>query len=393
MAIIDTFLMIFKADTKSVKSGVDESEKDLKRLEAEAKKADAEVAKIGKSFLGVASSFKGLVAGFASAHAILSGFKSSMDYTGEISQLSKELQINEGDIDAWGRALQRTGGSVSSFKSVLQSLNQQYGGTPEQALRLLPRFADSFSKMSKTQALIRGKQFGFDVPTILLLQQGRREIDALIQKQKELGVVTHQDAVINDKFQISLREVGQAYNTFYRELSREITPKFTATFNYLLKHQDAIKGAFEGIAAAVGVLTLALIRANPYLALAATAIAGFGILKEDYLAYRSGKPSSLGDIKQSINPGVRHALKNTVQWNPADTFRTVKGGLTKAHQNLVNASSFLVPDGVKSVNLTTGDITINTNAKDSDEIAGALTGHLNKHLNQTVDQLGSGYAY
>ena len=390
MAIIDNFIMLFTADTKNVKKGVDESEKDLKRLEAEAKKADAEVAKIGKSFRDVAGSFTSLVAGFVSAHAILSGFKNAMDYTSEIGNISRELQINSEDVDAWGRVLQKTGGTVQTFKSAIQGLAGHYGATPSQALKLLPQFADSFSKLSKPQALLRGKQFGFDVPTILLLQQGRREVESLIARQKEFGVVTQKDVAINDEFKSSLGNVSQAYNSFYRELSREITPVLTKTFNYFLKHQDVIKGGFYAIAAGVAVLTGALAVMNPYLTAAVALIGAFAVGFEDYKRYKAGLPSALGDIKNSINPKIRHGLKAFVQYNPADTYRSVKGSISNARQNLVNSYGSYLPDSSKTVNLTTGDITINTDAKDTAEIIGSFKSELNKQLDQANDHFASG---
>jgi hypothetical protein len=390
MAIIDTFLMLFKADTSNVKKGVDESEKDLKRLEVEAKKADKEIEKIGKSFRDVANSFSTLVAGFVSAHALISGFRESLNYTTEISDLSRELNLNVSTVDAWGQALRRTGGDARSFKGVIQSLQSRYGGTSQQIFDQLPRFADAFSKMSRDQALIRGKQFGLDVPTILLLQQGRREVDALIARQKELGVVTEKDAKITREFNNSLSDVNQAYNTFYRELSREITPVLTKALNYFLKHQDAIKGGFYAIAAGVGALTIALAAMNPYLTAAVALIGAFSVGYEDYKRYRAGLPSALGDIKNSISPSVRHALKATVQYNPADTYRSVKGYLLNKHQLLSNSIAPFVPNGAKSVNVTTGDITINTNATDAAEIAGSFKNEMNKQFNQANDHFASG---
>jgi len=269
-------------------------------------------------------------------------------------------------------------------------LKDRFGGTSKQVLSQLPKFADSFSKLSTDQALFRGKQFGFDVPTILLLQQGRREVDALIARQKELGVVTQKDVEINSNFINSLNYVGAAYNTFYRELSREITPVLTKTFNYFLKHQDVVKGAFYAIGAGVGFLTVSLAAMNPILLTTVGLIGAFAVVFEDYKRYRAGLPSALGDIKNSINPSVRHGLKKFVQYNPADTYRNAKQYLLNQHQRLVNTIAPGISESNKSVNVTTGDITINTNAKDAAEIAGSFKNEMNKQYNQANDHFANG---
>lgn len=377
MSIIDTFVMLFKADTSAVKKGVDESEKDLKRLGNDAKNADAEISKIGKNFLSTAQSFAGLVAGFASVHAAISGFSSALNYTTELSDIARELNINISAVDAWGRALQRTGGSAQSFKSTIESLKSQFGGTSEQMLSQLPKFADALSKLNKDQALIRGKQFGLDVPTILLLQQGRREVESLIQKQYELGVVTKKDAVIARDFRTSLDNVSQAYNTYYRELSRSITPKLTTTFNYLLKHQDAIKGALAAISGVVGGMALAFAAANVEIALFAAAIVAAGLAYEHLKIHGAEikhtlqtKAESLPSWAQKI---IGTKLPDYATPNTHALYRSGVGGSSTSNKNTIHIDN----------------ITIQTQATDANGIGVSLIPELNKQLNQVADHFGS----
>lgn len=384
MAIIDTFLMLFKADTSNVKKGVDDSEKELKRLERDAKKADAEIANIGKSFRNVAGSFSSLVAGFVSAHAIINGFRESLNYTTEISNLSRELNLNVSTVDAWGQALKRTGGDAQSFKRIIESLTDRYGGTPSQVLSQLPRFADYFSKLSQSQALIRGKQFGFDTPTILLLQQGRREVDALIQRQKELGVVTEKDKEITLKFNNALLDAKQAYNTFYRELSREVTPTFTKVLEYLIKHQDLVKGAFYAIAGGVTVLTGALALANIEIASIVAGLAVFAAAYEDVKRFKAGLPSALGD--------VRNDLKGRTDKLPT-FFQKIIG--TKVPDYALPNTHALYRSGIGNSNTSNknsvhiDNITIQTQATNAQGIGFSLVPELQKQLDQVADHFGS----
>lgn len=398
MAIIDTFLMLFKADTSNVKKGTQESEKDLVKLGEQAKKTDNEISNIGKSFVKAAQSFAGLAAGFVSANAIISGFKESLNYTTEISNLSQELNLNVETVDAWGRALKRTGGNAQSFKNIIESLKNRYGGTSEQVFSQLPKFADSFSKLSKDQALIRGKQFGFDVPTILLLQQGRREIDALIARQEKLGVVTEKDKELTLKFNNALVDAGQAYNSFWRELSRPILPYLTDTINFLIDHQDLVKGAFGAIGAAVGILAIALTKANPLLAAASASIIAIAAVYDDVKAYTEGRPSVIGETGNALDKQLSKGSSLPAWLQKITGYNSLKsGGNDNAEfSNPFKNLSFPSFGALTGHNALSGNKTINiqkieiiTNATDSQGIGFSLIPELQKQFNQVADHFGS----
>ena len=331
------------------------------------------------------------MSGFVSAGAILAGIKHSIDYTTELSDISRELNVNISLVDAWGRALQRTGGNAQSFKSTLQGLSTRYGATPDQALKLLPTFADAFSKMSKSQALIRGKQFGFDVPTILLLQQGRREVEELIKRQERLGVVTEQDKEQTMKFNYALADLSQVFLSFSRELARPLIPGFTKVLNYLIEHKDALEGGLIAIGIAAAALSAPFLLANSAI-IAITAsigllIAAFAVIFEDIKRFKEGLPSLIGDIKIKVKhttdklPDFIQKIIGTKAPDYAlpNTHAPYRNGLGESnihHQNTVHI----------------GVIKVETQSTDANGIAVDIGASLKSQIYQLITHVDNGIA-
>ena len=141
---------------------------------------------------------------------------------------------------------------------------------------------------------------GLDESTILLLQHGRREVEAIIEKQKELGVVNARDAEQVKKFNEAIHDAGVASRTFFRELISPAIPYFTKFIQYFIEHKDLVVGGFLGAAAAAVALTIAL---TPISWVTAAIAAGIGLLiglfaivYEDVQAFRHGQESLIGDI-------------------------------------------------------------------------------------------------
>ena len=144
-------------------------------------------------------------------------FKKFIDTGTDISNFSSLTGIAEQDITALGGALEQFGGNVDSAKSSLQALQQGlsqaewgqgqlletaalYGvelynqdGSLKNAQQLLMGLADDFQHLTKAQQFTLGSQLGLDESTILLLQQSKTNIKALLEEQKaeeEIPVVT-----------------------------------------------------------------------------------------------------------------------------------------------------------------------------------------------------------
>jgi len=390
VAIIDTFIMLFRADTSNVKKGVDESEKDLKRLEAEAKKADAEVSKIGKSFLSATSSLAGLVAGFVGAHAVISGFRESLSYTTDLSNASRELHVNVSALDAWGQAVKRVGGTSEGFRQSLKGLSEHIGASPERALQVLPRLADAMSKMGNFQAQRFGKMWGLDQSTILLLQQGRREVEDMIKQQERLGVVTEKDVIATRNFNNAVRDAGQAYNTFWRELSTPIMPYLTDTIKYLLDHQDLVKGAFVILATGATGLVIAFTPFIGTITLLAGAVALLSIAYEDFQKFREGMPSITEFLSdQSISHGIGKFIPQSVK----DTYEKAKPYFTdKAVFGYLgfNSNTQSAGNSNQNTNITVGDVFIDAKNADAKQVGEIFKNSITDQYMQANNHFATG---
>ncbi len=382
MAILDTLYILFKGDASSVKKSAGEAETAI------------------KSFLNV-------FAGVASAATVFAAFKSSINEVTSIGNLSRELNVNAESLDAWGHAVQRTGGTAEQFQSTLKGLSEHFGTTPETALKLLPRLADTFSRLNQFQANSYGKSLGIDQSTIYLLQQGRREIEDTIQKQKSLGLVTQEQVEITRKYDNALYDAGRAYSTFTRELSIPLLPGFTKAINYLVEHQDAVKGALLAIGIGAASIAIPFVAANFAVLAVYTSIGlligAFALVFDDIRAFQKGAKSITGEIvelKKTLGQKIESAGDALPKWLQILTgHNALKSGSTTTASNFSNPfSGFSLPslssltghNALKTTNVNVGNITINTAATDADGIAASFIPSLKDHIFQLNSQVDDG---
>ncbi len=184
MSILETFYILFKSDTSDIKKGSDEALKTTKKLNESLKETDETSEKLGVKFFSIVESIAGLLTGFASLHAVISGFKNTVDYDIDLGKTSRALGVNVEQLDAWDYAVRQAGGTAEGFQNSLKNLAEHFNTNPSVALKFLPQLADVFSKISRFSAFKLGKSLGLDEATILLLQQGRREVEAVLKQQR-----------------------------------------------------------------------------------------------------------------------------------------------------------------------------------------------------------------
>ncbi len=300
MSVLDTFFTLFKS------SGVEDVEKDNDRAKKSNDKLDESLKgsrktsdDLTRSFKSMGSELIGLATAGLSVASILSKLKSSVSYTIDLAQVSRVLNVNISDLDAWGNAVKKTGGTVQTFESSLQNLAMHLGTTGDVALKVLPQFADSFQKLGRYGSMKYGAMLGMDESLILLLQKGRREVESVIKQQKELGVVTQHDAEVALKFNSAWTNTTQTFRTLFAETATDILPllttllsAFTETGSYLQGHREAIAGALMAIGGA------ALYAARGFFTLRRAMLALIplaGIVYEDLKAFSQGKDSFIGE--------------------------------------------------------------------------------------------------
>jgi len=421
VAILDTFYILFKSDSKDAEKGIKNVNKSVKNLNS--------------SLLATATKAISLA-------AIFKSLTSAFSYASEISAASQALQVNANDLEVWGNALKTTGGNVGSLTSSLQSLADHLQTTPRVALQVLPKLAEQFEKLDQFQATRYGKILGLDMPTILLLQQGRRELDSIITRQKELSTVTEKDAQSLNKFQYELNNTGLAFKKLSYRLIRPLLPtieKIMKSFEKMAlsleKHSGFIKGALVPVAVIAGVVAAEFLIANAIILALAAAI---GLAWDDIQVFMEGGDSLIG-LALERWPALSEVVKTTMQaiktafkavlWFFDDmavginklinSFKTVGNAISKftgkfkdskvnvmfdtAQRELNLAtnsglasqtSSSIFNNSVNNKNLESSvnisDITINTQATDASQIAYGLTTELKKQFRQTQNEVANG---
>ncbi len=382
MSILDTFYILFKSDASEVKKGAEEAQKATQNLQDKLKSTDKSAEHLGESFLSATHSALGLVAGIVSVGTVLSGLHSAVSNVEQLGDASRSLGVNVTALDAWGHAVQRTGGSAQEFQSSLVSLADHLKTTPAIALKSLPLFADAFSRMNQAQANMYGKSLGIDQGTIYLLQQGRREVEDTIKQQQKLGLVTKEDVEITRKFDNALYDAGRAFQSFYRSLAIPALPFITETLDYLVNHQDLVKGAFLAIGAAASIMSINILGAARAVKLlkAALGIAVVAGAYEDIKGFiEGGKKTLLGKItgvgdkglpefKKRNNDRVSH-LPDFVQ--KLLGFKAPDYALQRI-QNLPSVNN----DSSKTISISTGNVTINTQATNGQDVKSAFVDNL-----------------
>lgn len=393
MSELETLYIRVKLETDEIKKGVEQALSQIQKLENEFENLSKSTDKVQESFANVLSSTKKMLAGYAGFHTILSGATGAISAIRDLGNASRELNVDVTALDAWGHAVQRTGGTVQQFQASLAGLATHFGTTNEIALRALPRLADAFAKLNPRQAQQYGKSLGLDLSTILLLQQGRREVEAVVAQQQKLGLVTKEQVENTRKFDNALYDASRAYQSFYRELALPLLPGITTALEYVIQHKDVAEDAFKGMAVAVAALGVALIEISPIFRLAAaiTAIGvAYGLVKEDIKFFKEGgdsligktlgvTPGSVKSSEQVVKNFGGYSVGNTLLDIPSQVFNQVK-----------HSFGFGGDSDSKKTEVNIENVNVNTAATDADGIAAAAKGSLQRELSQLTSHTDNG---
>lgn len=314
-------------------------------------------------------------------------FKKFIDTGTDISNFSALTGIAEQDITALGGALEQFGGNVDSAKSSLQALQQGlsqaewgqgrlletaalYGvelynqdGSLKNAQQLLMGLADDFEHLTKAQQFTLGSQLGLDESTILLLQQGKAGIKALLAEQTKMGAMNAKQAQEAKKFSTEWTKLKQSLGSLGRGIAVDIMPHVLSFVKQLGKAATWVRsldtytimlaGSFGVLGYAVKNFTQiatffskSFWKANlPLLALTAALTALF-LIVEDIYSWTQGKKSIFGEILE--NERVKKIIADI-----QNAFAWVK--------DLINNFSFdKLLDGLKSFAIGLKDAFIDT---------------------------------
>ena len=378
MSILDTFFIMFDSNSAAVKQGLDQVTQAGKQTQAELNatgKAGVTAAhdieqgnsKLSESFdkvrehadhlaerliehaLEVAAAFKALF----EVEKLVENFFEQAETSEKLGFMAKQLGVSVSELDAWGNAATREGGTAQGFASSLENLNfqltrisvtghsrslkffQQLGidaTKAKNAFELLPQLHEKFVKMDAMKSAAFGRAIGLDQGTIRLLQSEDEEFKKLFERQQKLGLITAEDTKVAHEFEDQWLDIKQLFRNIVIDSDTGILPLLTNLLSavedfveFLRDHKDLVVGFFIAAGAAAlyaarGVIawTLALLT-NPVVLMTTAVlalIAAFALAYDDLRTFANGGKSLIGELaKEFPLVGVAaRALVEGIAW-------------------------------------------------------------------------------
>lgn len=328
MAVLETLYLLLKLDSTELKKGAQEAKKTTDDVQKSFVGLDDSSKKVSTAFSDIALSLGAFVAGFFTLGEALAGIKEAANFAYNLNLSSQALDVNAQELSVWGSAVKQTGGTIQGFQESLRTLSTNFGLLPRATIAYLPQLAEAFQKMGRFASMRYGRMLGIDDATILLLQKGRTEVEAIVKKQYELGVATQHQIDIANKFTIALQNSGTAWRETFLSAGEKILPnitnildKFTEFAEYLQKHLNLITGALIGIGVAAAVAVTPFILMNiTVIALTVSVgllIAAFALLYDDFEAFTHGQDSVIGRLLERWPLLGKVAVKAIEAWKMA----------------------------------------------------------------------------
>lgn len=358
MNVIDTLFLALGVDAKGIDKGLNEARA----------KIQAGAQGLANSLMAPFKTALGAVAAGLSLGAVTNQYLQQAD---AIGKMADSIGVDMEELQAWGEAAARAGGSAQAFQQSLQSMNrslqlaaqgqgeaakmfQTFGikvtdatGKARDSFDVLRDLAGAMEGMDKQKAMGFGQRLGLDRGTIMLLQSGKVAVDDLIRRQKELGVYTKEDAEITAKANDAIADLGQSMKAAAAIFMRAIVPAITWVTEHLTalvqdfrKHKTFYLAALGAIAAFLTakmiptLVKVGLLNARiwaPY-AVVAGIIAGLALIFDDLWTYMNGGKSALEDYWKTLGTGPELLEKFNKAW------QAVRERGTKVLNSIKNAA-------------------------------------------------------
>lgn len=363
MSLLDTFFVLFKADTKDLVKGTEEAKKKTEEVGEAAEKAGA---KAQKSYGGIASTLGrlaaayGLVAVARRAAAIAASEANAIE---EMRKTQVAIGVAIDDMDAFTRAVEANGGSIQGASASLVGLYRAAGlaaqkSTGEQAqafkalgvsikgadgnvknsIELIHDLSEAVTGMDNASAMSMLGRVGIsDRRTLELIMKGRDELEAQEKIMRRAGVATEKQAAIAKAYSDATTDLNTALTSMRRVIMEMVTPaltwitrQITRLTEFFTEHKAV---AISVIVAIAGALTASMIPAllgtlkamAPLLGVgAAIAAIGavIGLVIDDVIAWKNGNASLIGELMEkypavkAIVEGIEDAIKHAIAFMP-----------------------------------------------------------------------------
>jgi hypothetical protein len=341
MALLDTFRILFEADTSKMNQGLNKAEQSTDDLVDSMRAADRQAGKSAESFRALTVKLLGWFAGAVTASKAVTGAIGRAEQIMAISRTADALGMATEEVDAFGRAAESMGGDAQGARDSLTDMAESMGeamadvesgraktfaalgislkdanGQAKNASQGMLDLASAVEGMPRGEAVFRIKELGItDNRTVEMILKGRRALEDLLRTQKENSKVT-KEAIENAKaFQDAMNAtkmvVSGAADGFYQAVLPALTTFVTwvgKAASWATENKDVVVGFFIGIAGIITSMYLpamlsaavATIAATWPLILMGAAIAGlaalFALAYDDVMNFIEGNDSLIGRV-------------------------------------------------------------------------------------------------
>ncbi|MDR1367911.1 MAG: hypothetical protein LBJ76_04245 [Candidatus Accumulibacter sp.] len=319
MAVLDTFLILFEADSSKLKKGLDNAEDSAKKTQSTFAKVDDKAKMLGTKFKSLISNAAKLAIGTIALSSFKALTEESIRQNVELGKQADNLRVNVERLQQWQGAFASVGSSAESINGLFAKIGQT---TRDPEARIFS-IADRMKNMSEYGRQRLGKTLGLDADAIRLMSQGSGKIKELMEREKELGIVTKEEIEASKKAAEQMRVASRLMGDMRNRLAMGLLPAFNWVIGALQKfirfireHGPFAKAFFVGLAVGITAMYLpALMKAiaatagwlAPFLAIGAAATA-IALIFDDIITYFQGGDSVIGRLAERF-PWIHEVME------------------------------------------------------------------------------------
>tara|TARA_R110000851_G_scaffold279659_4_gene432959 strand:+ start:927 stop:2393 length:1467 start_codon:yes stop_codon:yes gene_type:complete len=340
MSVLETFFILFEADSSGADKDVKALDKNLDGLEKSATDTTDSIESMSGEFVAAGKSALGAVAGVAALVGMVATLRMKAQQLDELGKFSELVGESVGDIDAWSQAVVRAGGSSDGFQQSIKSLNEKLydtavkgtseilpffnqlgisitdaNGRAKKTLDILPELAAAFEGLTKRESAGLGQKLGLDEGTVRLLQSGSVELASQLKLMRMYGVASEEATKLSADFNDRLANISQVFSYMNQQMLVSVLPAvnslldgFTEFSMWLSDNQALVEGFFIGVGLAalkfavpamISLATTVWLALAPFLLIGAAVLAvgaAFAVIYDDVQAFMNGQDSFLGEM-------------------------------------------------------------------------------------------------
>ncbi|TQI79999.1 hypothetical protein FHU10_5150 [Serratia fonticola] len=311
MNLLEAYYYTFAADASKLDKALSDSNKKVNELEDSLKKTDITAAKLGAAFIDLVKAGAKVLGIVPTYEGLKMLALDTAESTSALGRQAEQMNVNVSTLDAWRKAIVESGGDADVFTNTLGNLAQRFRD-PEAALL---RYSKALGGMNSIQAQNAGKMLGLDEGTIELLRKGRINVEELIKKQKDQGVVTKQQVEMADKFNHDLRVLSMTFDSLRSDIGTLLIPvmqllltQWVAIAKWARENKGPLGDVFMVAAAIVAAYYIPTMISAAAATFAATwpllaigaAIAALAVVIADVIGYFRGWDSVTGRLAQKF---------------------------------------------------------------------------------------------